>query len=173
MAVHIRDIDSAEHATLGSIMVKVYSELKGFPTPQQQPEYYQMLQNIGSLTQKPNTQVLVALDEDNQILGGVVYFSDMAQYGSGGTATSQKQASGIRLLAVRSDIQGGGVGKALTHHCIELAKTHGNKQVILHTTQAMQIAWGMYQRMGFVRDESLDFSQGELAVFGFRLELEK
>lgn len=173
MTCTVRDIQPAEYAALGQIMVDVYSNLEGFPSPSEQPEYYQMLQNIGELSTRPNTQVLVALNDEGQVIGGVVYFSDMAQYGSGGTATLQKQASGIRLLAVRRDIQGAGIGKALTHFCIALAKQHGNKEVILHTTKAMQIAWAMYQRLGFVRDETLDFDQSGLAVFGFRLDLHR
>jgi len=30
----------------------------------------------------------------------------------------------------------------------------------------------MYERMGFKRSEDLDFTQGELPVFGFRLLIE-
>jgi hypothetical protein len=36
---------------------------------------------------------------------------------------------------------------------------------------AMQIAWKMYENLGFKRSEDLDFMQGELPVFGFRLAL--
>jgi hypothetical protein len=37
------------------------------------------------------------------------------------------------------------------------------------TPRAMALAWAMYERLGFRRAEELDFMQGELAVFGFRL----
>jgi hypothetical protein len=43
--------------------------------------------------------------------------------------------------------------------------------VILHTTAAMRVAWALYERLGFRRSEDLDFMQGELPVFGFRLRL--
>jgi len=127
-----------------------------------------MLRNIGTFSQKPFTRVLIAVSAEEEVLGGVVYFSDMSQYGSGGSATTEKSASGIRLLAVSKDARGGGVGKALTQACVELAESSDNKQIILHTTQAMQVAWSMYQKMGFIRDDKLDFLQGELPVFGFR-----
>lgn len=171
MNIQIREIKPEEFDALGTLMVDVYAGLDGFPTPSEQPEYYDMLRHIGLLNEKPNTKVLVALSDNGEILGGVVYFSDMAQYGSGGTATKEKNASGIRLLAVRKDIRRGGVGKALTMECIHLAKKSGNRQVILHTTKSMQIAWGMYERLGFARSEDLDFKQGELPVYGFRLNL--
>ncbi len=170
--LEIRDINSDEFKELGSIMVNVYESLEGFPTPIEQPEYYQMLENIGSFTAKPSTRVLVAISPEAKVLGGVVYFADMSQYGSGGSATKEKNASGIRLLAVSADIRGAGVGKALTQACIDLARQSGNNQVILHTTEVMQVAWGMYQRLGFKRSLDLDFKQGELPVYGFRYNLE-
>ncbi len=34
----------------------------------------------------------------------------------------------------------------------------------------MQVAWAIYENLGFKRSEDLDFMQGELLVFGFRLK---
>jgi ribosomal protein S18 acetylase RimI-like enzyme len=113
----------------------------------------------------------VALSELDELVGGVVYFGDMSHYGSGGTATSVKNASGIRLLGVDPAFRNTGAGKALTLACIELARQSGHSQVILHTTKAMQLAWGMYEKLGFVRSEDLDFSQQALQIYGFRLTL--
>jgi ribosomal protein S18 acetylase RimI-like enzyme len=96
----------------------------------------------------------------------------MTDYGSGGTATAVKNASGIRLLGVSPKFRNTGAGKALTIACIELAKVNGRSQVILHTTQAMKVAWGIYERLGFTRSEDLDFQQEGLPVFGFRLHLQ-
>ncbi|MCW5635604.1 MAG: GNAT family N-acetyltransferase [Rubrivivax sp.] len=83
------------------------------------------------------------------------------------------RTSGIRLLGVEPAQRGGGVGKALTLACIELARTAGHEQVVLHTTQPMQVAWAMYERLGFVRRPALDFSQQGLPVFGFGLALHR
>jgi hypothetical protein len=35
----------------------------------------------------------------------------------------------------------------------------------------MQIAWSLYERLGFERSKDLDFMQEKLPVFGFRLRL--
>lgn len=166
----IRDIDATEFMALGQLLVAVYSRLDGFPSQAEQPGYYEMLANIGRFTEKPDTRVLVAV-HDGKLVGGVVYFGDMAQYGSGGIATSVPNAAGIRLLAVDPARRGLGVGKALTAACIELARSQARAEVVLHTTRAMQIAWAMYEKLGFVRSTELDFMQGELPVFGFRLRL--
>jgi len=171
LTITIRDLEQAEHGALGQLMVAVYSGLEGFPQPDEQPAYYELLANIHRFADRPATRVLVALDADGTLLGGVIYFGDMTQYGSGGSATRETGASGIRLLAVSPQTRGRGVGRALTAACIALAKDAGHRQVILHTTQAMQVAWAMYEGLGFVRSDDLDFLQEGLPVFGFRLLL--
>ena len=167
----IRDAREEEFAALGRLMVDVYSRLEGFPKPAEQPRYYAMLADIGQFTTRKGARVLVAHSTGNALVGGVVYFADMAEYGSGGTATRITNASGIRLLAVDDRFRGMGAGKALTDACIRLARQNGHDQVVLHTTQAMQVAWRLYERLGFERSPDLDFTQESLPVFGFRRAL--
>jgi len=173
MPLTIRDLRPDEFDALGRLLVEVYSSLDGFPTPDEQPRYYELLANIGRFTEKPDARVLVALSAGEELMGGIVYFGDMAEYGSGGTATTVKDASGIRLLGVSPKFRAMGAGRELTSACIKLAQEKGHGQVILHTTQAMRVAWGLYERLGFERSEELDFMQGELPVYGFRLSLAK
>ncbi|MBW3566855.1 MAG: GNAT family N-acetyltransferase [Proteobacteria bacterium] len=167
----IRELREDEFASLGRLMVAVYSSLEGFPGPEEQPAYYEMLANIGTFTQRNDAKVLVALSAEDELVGGVVYFGDMSEYGSGGIATRTKNASGIRLLAIDQRFRGIGAGRALTEACIALAAERGHSQVILHTAHAMQLAWQLYERIGFRRSGDLDFMQGELPVFGFRYAL--
>jgi ribosomal protein S18 acetylase RimI-like enzyme len=169
----IRPIQVNEYQILGTLMVDVYSRLKDFPSPTEQPEYFAMLARIGQLNTQPNTSVFVAIDDGGKVLGGVVYYSDMSEYGSGGSAIKQAYSSGIRLLCVDPEFRGMGVGKALTIRCIEQAKLDQNNQVILHTTQAMKVAWSMYDKLGFERSADLDFFQKDLPVFGFKLKLNR
>ena len=171
MPLEIRDLQPAEHDALGRLMVQVYSSLDGFPTPLEQPHYYELLANIGRFAERPGARVLVAVNGEGALAGGVVYFEDMTQYGSGGIATTITDASGIRLLGVDPRFRGGGVGKALTIACIQLARDAGHREVILHTTAPMQVAWKMYERLGFVRAEELDFLQEGYPVLGFRLPI--
>lgn len=166
----VRNASPDEFEEIGRKLVVVYSQLEGFPKETEQPEYYKMLANIGELTRKPETELLVAVTTNGEIAGSVVYFSDMQYYGSGGTATQEKNASGFRLLGVDPAFRGKGVGKLLTLECIRRAKEKQNKQVIIHTTMAMQTAWKMYEGIRFNRSEDLDFMQGELPVFGFRFK---
>ncbi|HZE86445.1 MAG TPA: GNAT family N-acetyltransferase [Puia sp.] len=167
----VRNADSDEFEEIGKLMVGVYSQLDGFPKEAEQPGYYKMLANVGELTNKPGTELLAAISPDHRIAGAVVYFGDMQYYGSGGTATRETNASGFRLLAVAPWARGLGIGKLLTNECIRKAKAKDSAQMIIHTTAAMQTAWKMYESIGFTRSEDLDFMQGELPVYGFRLPL--
>ena len=167
MSFAIREALPGEYAAIGQLLVQVYANLEGFPGPQEMPHYYAMLAGIGSLASKPGASLLVASAECG-LLGGVVHFSDMAQYGSGGTATLEKDASGFRLLGVAPEARGLGVGKALMEACLQRAREDGHGTVIIHTTEAMKTAWKMYEARGFQRAPELDFKQGALQVFGFR-----
>lgn len=166
----VRNAKAAEFTRIGQLMVDVYSNLEGFPNPSEQPDYYRILANVGDFTEKPDTELIVAIS-NNEVVGAVVNFSDMKHYGSGGTATQEKNTAGFRLLAVALSERGKGVGKLLVDECIERAKARKLSQVIIHSTKAMQTAWKMYESIGFKRSVDLDFMQGELPVYGFRLPL--
>lgn len=167
---NIRNAEKDEFEAIGTLMVDVYSNLDGFPKKEEQPTYYKMLQNVGVLTDNPNIELIVAVSQQGEIGGAVVYFKDMKDYGSGGTATQEKNACGFRLLAVNSKFRGLSLGKELTNECINRGMKSSAEQILIHTTKAMKTAWGMYERLGFRRSEDLDFMQGELPVFGFRLK---
>lgn len=169
--IKIRKAEVSEYDQIGRLMVEVYSQLEGFPKESEQPGYYRMLLNVGELTRNKGTELIVAVDAEKRLLGAVVFFSDMQYYGSGGTATKEKNATGFRLLAVRNEARGKGIGKLLTLACINKSKEIKVKQVVIHTTKAMMTAWKMYENIGFKRSEDLDFMQGELPVYGFRLIL--
>lgn len=167
----IREALEEEFEETGKLMELVYSRLKGFPQPEDFPEYYELLRHIGRLTARPKTSLLIAVNTLGEVAGAVVYFGDMSQYGSKGIATQESNAAGIRFLAVSSKARGTGIGKALTQACIQKAKDSGLAQVILHTTHTMMTAWKMYEGMGFRPAPELDFNQGNLHVYGFRLFL--
>jgi GNAT superfamily N-acetyltransferase len=169
----IRQARADEYAALGKLLVAAYAALPGMPSPQEQPNYYAMLDNVAARAAKPALRVFVATGPAGVLLGSVDFIDDMAQYGSGGTAATVTNAVGIRLLAVGDAARGKGVGKALTQYCIERARELGKARIVLHTTLIMQTAWTMYERLGFVRFPEIDFRQGNLEVFGFQLSLSR
>ena len=169
--IKIRNAQPKEFADIGKLMVNVYSQLEGFPKESEQPDYYRMLLNVGVLTEQDSTELIAAITEDNKVVGAVIFFSDLRHYGSGGSITSIKNASGFRLLAVDPNERGKGIGKLLSKECINRAKKHKHSQLFIHSTESMKVAWGMYERLGFIRHNEIDFIQGKLPVFGFKLTL--
>lgn len=161
----------SEYAEIGELMANVYGALEGFPSRAEQPKYYALFDNLQSLADNADTELITARRHDGELLGCVVYFGDMKFYGSGGTATSIENASGLRLLAVHPSARGNSIGKALTDTCIELTRRKNQDRLFLHTTEYMKAAWHLYEKMGFERYEEIDFYQEELPVFGFQLKL--
>lgn len=79
----------------------------------------------------------------------------------------------MRLLAVAPAARGAGIGAALVRECIRRARRSGSQALTLHTSDVMQVAMRMYERMGFVRDPELDFRLSEaVTVKGYRFNLD-
>ncbi len=167
----IRPARAEEYDALGRLLVKAYATLPGMPQPDEQPDYYAMLADVAGRATRPSLTVFVATSEQGALLGSIDFIADMRHYGSGGTASTVTDAAGVRLLAVDNAFRGKGTGRALTQFCIQRARDLGKARVVLHTTKAMQAAWAMYEALGFIRFPEIDFRQGSLEVFGFRLNL--
>jgi N-acetylglutamate synthase-like GNAT family acetyltransferase len=167
----IRNAKPEEFAEISQLMIKTFEQQEGFPKRHEQPDYYHLLANIGDFIKKSNSELLVAVTPDHKIMGTVVYFDKMEFYGSGGIATQEVNTSSFRLLSVDDAARGKGVGKQLVLVCIEKARQHQAKQLVIHTTKSMQTAWKLYEALGFYRSEDLDFPMGDLIIYGFRLKL--
>ncbi len=167
----IKNADEKDYEVIGELMVKVYSNLDDFLDPNEHPGYYDLLRNVGELTKKPNTEIFAAYDQNGKVLGAVVFIDQMKNYASGGSAPFEKNAVGFRLLAVDQEARGKKVGKLLSRKCILRAKELEKGRVLIHSTKAMQTAWKMYEKLGFKRYPKIDFKQGDLEVFGFKLNV--
>ena len=56
--------------------------------------------------------------------------------------------------------------------CIRRSRAMGSRALSLHTTRAMDVARGMYERMGFVRVPEYDFHPSpDVVVIAYRLDL--
>lgn len=167
----IREARPEEYVSLGELMVNVYSQLEGFPSQEEIPEYYNNLRNVGEFTKSPKVKLFVAISEVSTVDGGLVYFGDMKYYGAGGEATTSQHGAAFRLLAVDPNTRGKGLGKLLIEACFEEARKEGFEYLMIHSTKYMMAAWKMYERMGFVRYPEIDFEQSGVSVFGFRYKL--
>ncbi|MEL6989906.1 MAG: GNAT family N-acetyltransferase, partial [Bacteroidota bacterium] len=52
--------------------------------------------------------------------------------------------------------QGKGIGKMLTQQCIDYSRSNGEKVIALHTSEFMDAARNIYEKMGFKKEKELD-----------------
>jgi GNAT superfamily N-acetyltransferase len=80
--------------------------------------------------------------------------------------------AGVRLLGVHPSYRGKGIGHALMDECIRRCRERGVRAIGLHTTTMMEVARGMYERMGFVRIPQYDFHpRPRVIVMAYKLEI--
>jgi ribosomal protein S18 acetylase RimI-like enzyme len=96
-------------------------------------------------------ELLVAVDAA-RVIGAVTYVADSSSPWSEWTEPGEAQ---FRLLAVDADARGRGAGEALARACVTRAAA-SNQRLIIHTTQWMEPARRMYDRLGFTRRPDRD-----------------
>lgn len=146
--VEIREALPHEFEALGRITVDAYRHLQG---GKPLGDYEDSLVDVAG--RAADSVVLVAVDDAGELLGGVTYVPDSTREMS---EFEDPEAAGIRMLAVRPDRQRGGTGRALTEACVVRAHADGRRRVLLHSTAMMEVARGMYRRMGFEEVPELD-----------------
>ncbi len=134
-----------------------------------EPEYEEELADVRTRAEAPATEVLVAVSDDGELLGGVTFVLDerspFAEHDEDGAAS-------IRMLAVDGRVRRTGAGEALVRACIERARSAGRTQIVLHSTEWMTAAHELYRKLGFARDESLDWDANpDIKLLAFRLHL--
>src|SRR6266480_1094313 len=142
----IRDALESEYSTVGDLVVDVYrSIIPGLD------EYADELRDVAD---RVSSGALVWVAElDGTLAGTVTYVPGPGPYAE----FSDPNGAGIRMLAVLPAFEGRGVGHALVRACIDRARADGRSQVYLDTTQWMERAQRLYERIGFVRAPELDW----------------
>jgi predicted N-acetyltransferase YhbS len=162
--VEIRLVRPEECEALGELTVAAYATVH---PAEDMVDYAAELRDVAG--RAAGADVLVAVDESGAVLGGVTYVPGPS---SPSAEFREADAVGIRMLAVAPEAQGQGVGEALTRACIARAEAAGKGQILLHSTDTMRTAHRLYQRLGFVRDPSIDWEPvPDLHLLGFRLKL--
>ena len=144
----IRDIRPDEFEALGEITVLAYANRLS-PSDS---EYLDELRDVAA--RAAAVPVLVAVDPDGRVLGGVAYIPGP------GTPLSEAERegeAGIRMLAVDPAVGGRGIGRALTVACMDRARAEGRIGMTLYTLPTMGVAHRLYELLGFRRDPERDW----------------
>jgi ribosomal protein S18 acetylase RimI-like enzyme len=163
--MNVRQVRPGEYEALADLTVAAYRSLLG---PDMDDGYAAELADVAGRTE--SADVLVAVDDEGRLLGGVAYFTSASAFGW----LHGLDEAGIRMLAVDPAAQGRGVGARLVAACVELALAGGKARISLHTTAPMIVAQRLYDRAGFHRAPERDHLLDEgLLLLAYVRDLER
>jgi ribosomal protein S18 acetylase RimI-like enzyme len=163
--IRIRPVAASEHAMIGDLVVDAYRTLD-VERDAVHDAYEAVMRDVAS--RAAESDVLVA-ELDSVVAGTVTYVAP----GGALTETDDPEAATIRMLGVRAEGRGHGVGEALVRECIRRARAGGCARIVLHTRAVMVAAQRLYERLGFVRAPALDFrASPTIELRGYVLELD-
>lgn len=137
----LRDYRSEDAAAVDRVVRAAYAELSASV-----PHWEQMSKALGQLVAgAAASEVLVAEDDDGQIVGAVGYVGPNRPKRS----FFEPKWPVVRLLAVAPAHRGRNVGEALMQECIARARRDGASLIALHTSPVMHRAQRLYKRLGF------------------------
>lgn len=100
---------------------------------------------IGNMSALVDTGEVIVVEVEGQIVGAVAYVGP----GVPKAEFFRPEWPIMRMLVVAPDFRGRGIGRALVQECFRRAKRDGASVFALHTSELMDVALPMYQRMGF------------------------
>ena len=166
MTVHFRIAESHEHYAVARVILKSYAEYGPLLPPEAWERYSQNILDVRS--RMTESELLIAV-EDREIVGSATFYPHRLKRTQ---SEWPREWTGARLIAVLPERRGRGIGKALVEECIRRSRDQNAAAFALHTTPYMQLAQGMYERMGFVRVPQFDFHpRPELTVMAYKYDL--
>lgn len=75
----------------------------------------------------------------------------------------------LRKMYLEPTVRGRGVGKHLFDVCVQYARAHHARRIVLDTTEQMTAAIAFYEKYGFVRDDA--YISASRCSRGYRLDL--
>lgn len=127
------------------------------------------LEDIMDVRSRLAMSALIVAEVDGRLAGAVTLFSKSLPSSPEGWPLGW---AGIRLLAVHPSYRRRGIGRALVEECIRRCREQGITTIGLHTTEFMDVARRMYERMEFKRVPKFDFyPRPDVVVMAYRLDL--
>jgi GNAT superfamily N-acetyltransferase len=142
----VRLADPSEFERVGELTVAAYRAL---PVDHLWGGYEASI--LDTATRAKGADIFVA-ELDRIVVGAVTYVDDASSPWREWARADEAQ---FRLLGVDLAARGRGVGEHLVRACMARAE-HAGKPLLIHTTQWMEAARRMYERLGFVRRPDRD-----------------
>ena len=162
----IRNVLPRELDEVSSLLRDSYQQYENFIPPERWENY---LKDIMDVRSRLDESDLIVAELEHRLVGCVTLYLDAER------SIPEAWPPGyavIRLLAVNPQHRGQCIGHALMDECIRRCRQAKVKAIGLHTTELMDIARRMYERMGFVRFPESDFHPAPgVTVMAYQLQL--
>ena len=149
-SVVIRDAEQREVDEVGTVVVSAYQEYAALMPLDVWAMYSENIRDVRSRLKESD---LIVARQGGRIAGAVTFYPKHKKR----EAVWPPDWTGIRLVAVRPESRGQGIGRLLVEECIRRSREQAAAAVGLHTTSFMSVAAAMYERIGFVRVPEYDF----------------
>jgi len=166
-SLQIRDARPEDYEAIQQLTLSAYEQYATL----MEPDAWQALRRamISALTTDSPVERIIA-ELDGQLVGSSMLFPAARSAYQG--ITNEAAVPELRLLAVDTSVRGHGIGRALVEECIRRARQTGIDALGLHTSNSMQTAKSLYERMGFERYPAEDFQpNGTELVMAYRFKL--
>jgi ribosomal protein S18 acetylase RimI-like enzyme len=158
----VRLMASDEATTVGRLTVDAYLA-EGFVTADD--FYAAELARAGHRAEHAEVYVY---ESDTVLLGSVTFCPPGSPYQEIATAGQGE----FRMLAVDPTARKRGVAAALIEKCVERCRELGLGELVLSTMPTMTSAKALYERLGFVRAEALDWCPSPgVELIGYRVAI--
>lgn len=145
LILRIRQGNLQDLKQIKELAISEWTQFKNVLTPDNWEKLYNTLvdeQNYADLLKLSDS--FVYENDQNEIIA----FAFIVPSGNP-TDIYNDQQSYIRFLTVSQKYSGQKIGQTLTEKCIENAKVNGEKYVALHTSEIMNAARHIYEKIGF------------------------
>ena len=164
--ITIRNATEQERDAIRDLTLEAYQEFAPMMPDWAWAEYRK---DIAETVTHPEPAEQIVAERDGEILGTVLLYPQGGSYHLPDGSEQHWEFPEVRLLAVSAAARGHGIGEALMRECLARTQRTGVPEMHLHTTDLMQAAMRMYERMGFLRALELDFYPvPEFIIKGYR-----
>jgi ribosomal protein S18 acetylase RimI-like enzyme len=139
------------------LAIAEWTQFKNVLTPENWEKLYNTLtneQNYADLLKQSDS--FVYENDQNEIIA----FAFLVPSGNP-TDIYNNQQSYIRFVTASQKYSGQKIGQTLTEKCIQKAKENGEKYVALHTSEMMDTARYIYEKLGFKIVKELELRLGK------------
>jgi GNAT superfamily N-acetyltransferase len=163
--VKVRRATRWDYAIAGELTVEAYAEFTTGPAD----SYIAHLRDAEARDREAELWVATPDDRDDLVLGTVT----ICPPGSAWREISREDEGEFRMLAVAPSARGRGIGDLLVQQCLDRFRADGARGVAISTLREMTAAHRVYERFGFVRDPSRDWSPVDgVHLIAFQVSLE-